>query len=72
MTNAFETPSVCSEVTMTPVQLNAVIEEKLIHLKPVLECALAELTRARDAISNGEVSWRKLFDRALRATRDGA
>jgi hypothetical protein len=72
MASELETPSVCQEVAMTPVQLNAVIEEKLVHLKPVLECALAELMRTRDAISNGEVSWRKLFDRALSTTRNGA
>jgi hypothetical protein len=72
MTSELEILSAYQEVAMTPVQLNVVIEEKLVHLKPVLECALAELIRAKDAISNGEVSWRKLFDRALRTTRDGA
>lgn len=58
---------VLESVCMTPVQSNEVIEEKLLHLRPVLEGALSELERVRAALANGEISWRRLFDRALDA-----
>lgn len=57
----------CENIQMTPAQSNDVIEEKLLHLKPMLECALGEMTRVRDALANGEISWRRLLDRALGA-----
>jgi len=59
----------CEGIQMTPEQSNEVIEEKLRHLAPVFECALAEMLRVRDALFNGEISWRCLLDRA-RATLD--
>lgn len=57
----------CENVRMTPAQSNEVIEDKLLHLRPVMECALSEITRVRDILANGEISWRRLLDRALGA-----
>lgn len=67
MTAEAEECGVLESVQMTPVQSNEVIEEKLLHLQPVLECVLTELARVRDALANGEISWRHLYDRALSA-----
>jgi len=54
------------KVQMTAVMCNAVIEEKLTQLRPVMECALVELQRLREDLSNGEISWSELLKRAIK------
>jgi hypothetical protein len=58
------TAELCTEVALTPEQCNAVLEDKLGHLKPVLECALVTFQRVEETLANGGVNWRKLFKRA--------
>jgi hypothetical protein len=52
------------EVQLSPQQLNEIIEDKLVHLKPVLEGALVELERTRDLFSREDESWREILARA--------
>lgn len=54
----------CAGVQMTPTQCNAVIEEKLLHLEPVLQCALDSLEHVNAVLANGGVNWRRAFHRA--------
>jgi hypothetical protein len=49
---------------LSPTQLNTVIEDKLSHLLPTLEYALRTFERTSDALANGQINWRKLFDKA--------
>jgi len=63
---AAEDAGICEDVQLTPLQCNAVIEEKLTHLQPVMECALVEIQRLRDGLANGEISWRSLLKRAIK------
>ena len=58
--------SLCAEVRMTPEQCNVVIEDKLTHLLPILECALASMKQVSERLANGEISWRKLLQNARR------
>ena len=53
-----------TEVELTPEQGNAVLEAKLGHLKPALECALGTFKRVEEVLANGGIDWRKLFQRA--------
>lgn len=54
----------CAEIDLTPEQCNEVLEDKLRHLKPVLECALMTFRRVEETLANGGINWRKLFQRA--------
>lgn len=54
------------EVQMTPIQCNAVIIEKLAHLKPVMEFTLAEMQRLRESLSNGDIHWSEMLERAIK------
>lgn len=58
------TSELCSDVELTPAQCNAVLEDKLGHLKPALECALITFQRVEETLANGGINWRKLFKRA--------
>jgi hypothetical protein len=60
----------CTEVEMTPAQCNAVVEDKLGHLKPVLECALVTFQRVEEVLANGGIDWRKLFAKAKERVSD--
>jgi hypothetical protein len=53
-----------SAVHLSPQQVNEIIEEKLANLQPVLECALGEIERTRDALTRIDESWRELLARA--------
>ncbi len=57
-------PDFCAEVEMTPVQCNAVIENNLSNLLPVMRCTLAAFHRAQDMLENGKIDWRKALKRA--------
>jgi hypothetical protein len=57
-------PGDYAEVQMTAAQHNAVIEDKLTHLMPVLRDALASMERVNESLRNGGVSWRYAFQRA--------
>lgn len=54
------------EVQMTPIQCNEVIEAKLTHLKPAMEGMLSEMQRLQEGLSNGEIHWRPLLQRAIK------
>ena len=54
----------CSKVELTPAQCNDVIEDKLAHLLPVMQGALFTFRSVNHRLANGEISWRKLFNRA--------
>jgi len=56
----------CEDIRMTPLQCNAVIEEKLSHLQPLLEETLNEMEEVRDALANGGISWKSLLNRAMK------
>ena len=59
--------NMCAEVAMTPVRSNAVIEERMVHLQPVLERALCTLQAVEDMLANGGIKWRAAFENAKRA-----
>jgi len=58
------TSKLCTEIELTPEQCNAIVEDKLGHLKPVLECALVTFKRVEESLANGGINWRKIFERA--------
>jgi hypothetical protein len=60
----------CSEVEMTPAQCNEVVEDKLVHLEPVLKCALVTFQRVEQALANGAFNWRKVFAKAKKKALD--
>ena len=60
-------PYACEEVQLTATQSNEIIEEKLVHLKPVFERALEELLGFKRDLCAGDVGWKKLLQRAKRA-----
>jgi len=62
--------SLCAEVEMTPEQCNTILEDKLGHLKPVLECALVTFKRVEETLANGGINWRRLFQRAKSRNSD--
>lgn len=60
----------CLEARLTPAQCNEIIEDKLTHLLPVMECALVTFKSVNDRLANGEISWRKLLGKAKEAVED--
>lgn len=52
------------KIRLSPQQLNEIIEDKLVHLQPVMENALNEIERTRDAFSREDESWREILARA--------
>lgn len=57
--------SFCQDIHLTPLQCNAIIEDKLEHVLPVFECACEVFKRVAAAVANGEFKWRRLYDNAL-------
>jgi len=55
---------ICVEARLTPEQCNTIIEERLTHLVPVMECALVSCRRVSHMLANGGFNWRKVFKRA--------
>lgn len=58
MSDAKQARAFCEEVEMTPSQCNEVVEDKLDHLRPVLQCALDVFQRVEHALANGACNWR--------------
>jgi len=56
----------CAEVVMTPASSNAIIEERMTHLQPVLECALRTLKAVEETLANGGIKWRAALKNAKR------
>ncbi len=53
-----------TEVALTPVECNEVIEDKLANLFPVMRCTLVAFQRAQDMLENGKIDWREALKRA--------
>lgn len=51
-------------VVLSPTQTNEVIEDKLVHLKPVLEGVLLNLKALRDSWKIKDHTWKDLWDSA--------
>jgi len=58
------TTGICIEVQMTPAQCNAILEERLAHLRPVMECALGVMQHVCESLANGGFNWRKALAQA--------
>ena len=56
--------AICSEVRLTPEQCNEIIEDKLTHLLPALRGALLSMKQVNHRLANGEISWRRLLEKA--------
>lgn len=56
--------NLCEDVVLTPSLSNEVIEEKLIHLKPVLEGILSDLKELHEAWRVRDCTWKDMWDTA--------
>ena len=56
--------AICADAGLTPEQCNGIIEDKLTHLLPALQSALLSMKQVNYRLANGEISWRRLLDRA--------
>lgn len=51
-------------VTLTPAQLNSIIVQKLVHLKPEFERVLRDMKELKADLANGKIHWKDILDRA--------
>jgi len=68
MSNIEQVRGICDEVEMTPAQCNDIIEDKLLHLLPLMKQALGTFQRVEHALANGGFSWRKAFENTKKKT----
>lgn len=61
---------ICAEVQLTPTQCNAVLEERLEHLRPAMECALGVMNHVCESLANGGFNWRRALARAKKKVEE--